>query len=107
MLCEKLGLAVLQFGQMSLQRSGDLRMRLPADIAQQAAVLRVLHQRVLKAVNRIRGVARRKPSSEATRRANALSNASSGRPESVRSSASENSRPIAEPICATCLNHPK
>jgi len=57
MLCEKLGLAVPQFGQMSLQRSGDLRMRLPADIAQQAAVLRVLHQRVLKAVNRIRGCA--------------------------------------------------
>src|SRR5215468_5955372 len=57
MLCEKLGLAVPQFGQMSLQRFGDLRMRLPADIAQQAAVLRVLHQRVLKAVNRIRGCA--------------------------------------------------
>ena len=72
MLCEKFGLAVPQFGQMSLQRFGDLRMRLPADIARQAAVLRVLHQRVLKAVNRIRGVPRWKTNSEATRRVNAF-----------------------------------
>ena len=87
MLCEKLGLAVPQFGQMSLQRFGDLRMRLPADIAQQAAVLRVLHQRVLKAVNRIRRCAALEDQLRSNETRNALCDASSGRPESVRSGA--------------------
>jgi hypothetical protein len=53
MLREKLGLAFYDLGGVGCERFGDLRMQLLPGIAQQAAVRRVLHQRVLEAVDRV------------------------------------------------------
>jgi RNA polymerase-interacting CarD/CdnL/TRCF family regulator len=38
---------------MGFERIGDLRVQLPPRTAQQAAVRRILHQRVLEAVDRV------------------------------------------------------
>jgi len=54
MLCEEFGLAIHQLGEVGLERFGDLRVQLQPSIAQQAAMRRVLHQRVLEAVDRLR-----------------------------------------------------
>ena len=51
MLREEFGLVVHCPGRMSFERCGDLRVQLLPGIAQQAAVRRVLHQRVLEAVD--------------------------------------------------------
>jgi hypothetical protein len=53
MLREKLGLAFYNLGGMGLERVSDLRMQLLPGLAQQAGVRRVLHQRVLEAVDRV------------------------------------------------------
>ena len=53
MLREELGLAVDQLGGMGFERLGDLRVQLLARAAQQAAVRRVLHQRVLESIDRV------------------------------------------------------
>ena len=53
MLREELGLAFYDLWGMGFERFGDLRMQLLPGIAQQAAVRRVLHQRVLEAVDRV------------------------------------------------------
>jgi hypothetical protein len=53
MLCEKLGLAANQLRGMSLERYGDLRVQLLPGTAQQAAMRRVLHQRVLEGIERV------------------------------------------------------
>jgi len=53
MLREELGLAVDQLGGMGFERLGDLRVQLLARAAQQAAVRRVLHQRVLEGIDRV------------------------------------------------------
>ncbi len=52
MLREELRLSVHQLGGMSFECLGDLRVQLLASAAQQAAVCRVLHQRVLEAIDR-------------------------------------------------------
>src|SRR6516225_12348068 len=51
MLSEKLGLAVHQLGEMGCKRVSNLCVQLLARTAQQAAMCRVLHQRVLEAVD--------------------------------------------------------
>lgn len=53
MLGEELELAVDQLGGMGFERFGDLRVQLLASAAQQAAVRRLLHQRVLEGVDRV------------------------------------------------------
>jgi type II secretory ATPase GspE/PulE/Tfp pilus assembly ATPase PilB-like protein len=53
MLCEELGLAVHQLRGTGFERLGDLRVQLLPGAAQQAVVSRVLHQRVLEAIDRI------------------------------------------------------
>jgi hypothetical protein len=53
MLREELRLAVHQLGGMGFERCGDLRVQLLAGAAQQAAMRRVLHQRVLEAIDRV------------------------------------------------------
>ena len=53
MLREELGLAVHQLRGLSFQRFGDLGVQLLSSVAQQAAVSRVLHQRVLETIDRI------------------------------------------------------
>ncbi len=58
MLCEQLGLAVHDLGEMGFERFGDLRVQLLARAAQQTAVRRVLHQRMLETVDRLGGVPR-------------------------------------------------
>ena len=50
---EKFGLAVHQLGRMGFERFGDLRMQLLPRAPQQAAMRRVLHQRVLEAIDRV------------------------------------------------------
>ena len=52
-LCEELGLGVRQPGTLRFERFGDLRVQLLTVIAQQAAVRRVLHQRVLEGIRRV------------------------------------------------------
>ena len=52
MLRQQLGLAVQDLGRKGFERFGDLRVQLPAGIAQQAAMRRILHQRVFEAVDR-------------------------------------------------------
>src|SRR5262245_33498663 len=52
MLGKELGLGIYQFGRISFERCGDLRVQLLASTTQKAAVCRVLHQRVLEAVDR-------------------------------------------------------
>jgi len=56
MVCEELGLALHQLGGMGSECFGDLCMQLLARPAQQAAMRRVLHQRVLEAIH---GIGRR------------------------------------------------
>jgi hypothetical protein len=51
-LREELGLAVHQLGGMGFERFGDPRFQLLPGTAQQAAVRRVLDQRVLEGINR-------------------------------------------------------
>src|SRR4029077_3663295 len=53
MLCKELGLALDQLGGVGFERFGDLRVQLLPRAAQQAAVRRVLHQRVLEAIDRV------------------------------------------------------
>jgi hypothetical protein len=53
MLCEQLGLAVRHFGRLGFERLGDPRVQLLPCATKQAAVRRVLHQRVLETVDRI------------------------------------------------------
>jgi hypothetical protein len=53
MLREKLGLGFCDLGGMGFERFGDLRVQLLPGIAQQAAMRRVLYQRVLEAVERL------------------------------------------------------
>jgi hypothetical protein len=53
MLREELGLAVHPLWRLGFERFGDPRVQLLTRPAQQAAMRRVLHQRVLEAVNRI------------------------------------------------------
>src|SRR6516165_9739461 len=48
MLREEFGLAVRQLGEMGFERFGDPRVQLLARAAQQAAMRRVLHQRMLE-----------------------------------------------------------
>jgi len=55
MLREEFGLVVNLLGRMGFKRLGDPRVQLLAGIAQQAAVSRILHQHVLKGVDRVRG----------------------------------------------------
>src|SRR5271166_5774009 len=52
MLGEELRLVFYYFWKIGFERVGDLRMQLPAGLAQQAAVSCVLHQRVLEGVDR-------------------------------------------------------
>ena len=54
MLGQELGLVSHQLGGMGFERFGDLRMQLLARAAQQAPMCRVLHQRVLEGIDRIR-----------------------------------------------------
>ena len=54
MLRQEFGLRVHQFGGVGFDRVGDLRVQLLPRAAQQAGMRRILHQRVLEAVNRIR-----------------------------------------------------
>src|SRR6516162_4473043 len=51
MLSEKLGLTIHQLGEMGCKRVSNLCVQLLARTAQQAAMRRVLHQRVLEAVD--------------------------------------------------------
>src|ERR1700740_3624983 len=53
MLRKELGLSDHQLGEMSFERLCDLCVQSLASATQKAAVGRVLHQRVLEAVNRI------------------------------------------------------
>src|SRR5580692_8510042 len=53
MLREELWLAVHHLGGMGFERFGDLRVQLLPGIAEQAAVRRVLHQRVLEGIDRV------------------------------------------------------
>ena len=53
MLRKEFGLVLHQFKGMAFERSGDLRVQLLSGIAQQAAVSRVLHQRVLEGIDRV------------------------------------------------------
>jgi hypothetical protein len=53
MLREEFGLAVHQLGGMGFERFGDLRVQLLPSVAQQAAMRRVLHQRVLEGIDRL------------------------------------------------------
>jgi hypothetical protein len=53
MLREKFGLALRQFREMGFKRFGNLRMQLLPGTSQQAAVRRVLNQRVLEGVDRV------------------------------------------------------
>ena len=53
MLGEELELAVDQLGGMGFERFGDLRVQLLARAAQQGALRRLLHQRVLEGVDRV------------------------------------------------------
>ena len=53
MLREEFGLRVYQLGGLDFEGLGDLRVLLLPRAAQQAAMRRVLHQRVLKAIDRI------------------------------------------------------
>ena len=53
MLCEMFGLAVHQLGGTGLERFGDLLVQLLPSAAQQAAVSRVLHQRVFEGIDRV------------------------------------------------------
>jgi len=53
MLREELGLGVHDLGGMRLERFRDLRMQLLPGTAQQTAVRRVLHQRVLEGIDRV------------------------------------------------------
>ena len=50
MLPEELRLVLYDVGVIGFERCGDLGMQLPPGIAQQAALRRVLHQRVLETV---------------------------------------------------------
>src|SRR5215813_10792080 len=53
MLREKLRLAVHKLGGTGFERFGDLRVQLLPSAAQQAAMRRVLHQRVLERIDRV------------------------------------------------------
>src|SRR5207237_402332 len=53
MLCEEFGLGLYQLRRLGFERFGDLRMQLLPSTAQQAAVRRVLYQRVLEAEDRL------------------------------------------------------
>src|ERR1700694_4579087 len=53
MLCEEFGLALHDLGGMGFERFGDLRVQLLPGTAQQAAMRRVLDQRMLEAIDRI------------------------------------------------------
>ena len=57
MLREELGLAVHQLGEMGFERFGDLRVQVLPRAPQKAAVSRILHQRVLKGIDRVRRLA--------------------------------------------------
>jgi hypothetical protein len=52
MLRKELGLAIQDLGGMGFESFGDLRVQLLPGTAQQATVRRVLHQRVLEAIDR-------------------------------------------------------
>ena len=52
MLREQLGLAVCELGRLCFERICDLGVQLLTGAAQQAAMRRVLHQRVLEAIDR-------------------------------------------------------
>ena len=54
MLREEFGLGLHQPWGMGFERFGDLRVQLLPSAAQQAAVRRVLHQRVLEGIDRLR-----------------------------------------------------
>jgi hypothetical protein len=53
MLRKKLGVGVYQLGGMGFESFGDLRVQLLPRGTRQAAVSRVLHQRVLEAIDRV------------------------------------------------------
>ena len=85
-----------------LQRLGHLQMQRATPLAQQRCLSRVLHQRVLEDVGRLR---RRAPL-ERRPAPTSCSSAASARPRrcaNASSNSNENSRPITAPICATSL----
>ena len=53
MLRKEFGLGIHQLGGMGFERLGDLRVQSLANVTQQAAVCRALHQRMLEAVDRV------------------------------------------------------
>src|SRR5215472_8776055 len=53
MLCQQLGLGVHDLGRMGFERFGDPRVQLLPYAAKQAAMRRVLDQRVPETVNRV------------------------------------------------------
>src|SRR5690348_18427660 len=52
-LRKKIGLSVHQLGRISFERFSDLRMQLLSGAAQQAAMCRVLYQRVFEGIDRV------------------------------------------------------
>src|SRR5262249_15195644 len=85
-LGEELGLAVDQLGAKSPERFGDLRMQLLTGIAQQAAVRCVVHQRVLKGINRVGRTSALEHQFGSDKASNGRCSSSSGRGATARSS---------------------
>src|SRR5215472_13902843 len=101
MLREDFGLGLHHRGKMGFERFGDPRVQLLASASEQAAVRRVLNQRVLETVNRVGRCAALKHQlggDEAAESGLQLALVKTG---NDASSVYENSRPIAAPICAT------
>src|SRR5215469_6112184 len=83
------------------QRLGDPAMQGLARAAQQAAVRRILYQRVLEGIDRVRRRAALKDQLGCDEPVERGLQPSSGKPATACTSAYGNRRPIAAPICAT------
>ena len=95
----RLGLCLLR--KVRLEHGGDAGVQLLALAAQQAGIGRVLHQRVLEGVDRVR----RRPAAEdqlgVDQLVQRVGSSSSDSGATAASSSWLNSRPITAPICAT------
>ena len=104
---QQLGLVLGNLRELAFEGFGDAGMKRAARLAQQRAIGRVLHQRVLEQISCMRRHAL--PEQQTGRNETVerrLPSSASGLRTTAASSACENSRPIAAPICATSLAEP-
>ena len=79
-------LTLHQLGEKGFERFGDLRVQLLPSSTEKAAMSRVLHQRVLKGIDRIGRCAAMEDELGGDESSETVCNSSSGRRETVRSS---------------------